>query len=210
MQVESVTFNGIVFRRYPNSRRLEDRRYFKPNGKFILDGVESLHRELWKAHNGPIPDGFDVHHLDENADNNAPSNLGILSRSEHHSLHGRKKTPARIAAWRRAQSAAALWHGSAAGLEWHAENARKCFALREYREYACDHCGKPYRTRDVGGHRFCSNACKSAARRKSGVDSISRDCAVCGKPFTVGKYLPIRTCGRPCGAVLRAGSRAAH
>lgn len=48
---------------------------------------ETLHRETWKQERGPIPDGYDVHHKDENPDNNYIENLECLSKSDHTRLY---------------------------------------------------------------------------------------------------------------------------
>lgn len=49
---------------------------------------EYLHREVWRVEKGPIPEGYEVHHRDEDKANNAPGNLQLLTGSEHGSLHG--------------------------------------------------------------------------------------------------------------------------
>lgn len=46
-----------------------------------------MHRDVWEFHNGKIPDGFDVHHIDENKSNNAIENLECLSKAEHTRLY---------------------------------------------------------------------------------------------------------------------------
>lgn len=46
-----------------------------------------LHQEVWKAINGPIPDGFDVHHRDDDKTNNDISNLACLPKAEHTRLY---------------------------------------------------------------------------------------------------------------------------
>lgn len=46
-----------------------------------------LHRHMWEAANGPIPDGYDIHHLDENKTHNALSNFECLPKSEHTRLY---------------------------------------------------------------------------------------------------------------------------
>lgn len=53
-------------------------------------GGERAHRVVWKRHFGPIPEGYHVHHIDENGLNNDISNLVALPESEHHALHGRR------------------------------------------------------------------------------------------------------------------------
>lgn len=47
-----------------------------------------LHRDVWEAHNGPIPPGYEIHHRDENKQHNAIENLQMLTASEHGKLHG--------------------------------------------------------------------------------------------------------------------------
>lgn len=46
-----------------------------------------LHRHMWEAANGPIPDGWDIHHIDENKTNNTLSNFESLPKSEHTRLY---------------------------------------------------------------------------------------------------------------------------
>lgn len=46
-----------------------------------------MHRDVWEHHNGPIPDGFDIHHVDHDRANNDLSNLVCLSKDEHTRLH---------------------------------------------------------------------------------------------------------------------------
>lgn len=46
------------------------------------------HRYQWvKAHMRKIPNGFDVHHIDGNRDNNNPENLHLIDESTHARLH---------------------------------------------------------------------------------------------------------------------------
>ena len=44
---------------------------------------EYLHRVMWIASNGPIPDGFDIHHRDHDRTNNVLSNFECLEKAEH-------------------------------------------------------------------------------------------------------------------------------
>jgi hypothetical protein len=62
----------------------------RSNGYFAatLDARRYLHRDVWEFHFGPIPKGFDVHHIDEDKTNNDPSNLALHDRAEHGRRHG--------------------------------------------------------------------------------------------------------------------------
>jgi len=42
-----------------------------------------LHRDVWCFHNGQIPDGYDIHHIDEDRENNIIDNLECLPKAEH-------------------------------------------------------------------------------------------------------------------------------
>jgi NADH:ubiquinone oxidoreductase subunit len=52
--------------------------YGRTRGKRTL-----LHRDVWEASNGPIPSGWDIHHIDNDKTNNAVENLECLPKSEH-------------------------------------------------------------------------------------------------------------------------------
>ena len=51
------------------------------------DGYILEHILVWENANGPVPDGFEIHHVDGNKTNNALENLTILPKAEHSSLH---------------------------------------------------------------------------------------------------------------------------
>lgn len=46
-----------------------------------------LHRRIWEDANGPIPDGYDIHHRDENKTNNSLENFECLPKAEHTRLY---------------------------------------------------------------------------------------------------------------------------
>lgn len=82
-----VVFNGITFRRYPMSKRLQLRNYYYPHAGHIKKGVGALHREVWKHNRGPIPEGMHVHHKDRNTLNNSIENLEVVDFATHRRLH---------------------------------------------------------------------------------------------------------------------------
>ena len=55
----------------------------------IWNGGDPLleHRVVYEKHHGPIPEGFHVHHRDENPRNNDPGNLELLSPGDHKKIH---------------------------------------------------------------------------------------------------------------------------
>lgn len=55
-----------------------------------------LHRFIWEQHNGSIPDGYIVHHIDHDKSNNEINNLCLVEWGKHttHHMTGRKFTGA--------------------------------------------------------------------------------------------------------------------
>ena len=51
-----------------------------------------VHRGCWEAHHGAVPNGFVVHHDDEDRLNNAIENLACMTNAEHLRLHAVKDT----------------------------------------------------------------------------------------------------------------------
>jgi len=49
-----------------------------------------LHKAIWEEKNGKVPDGFLVHHIDDDKLNNEISNLELMSSQKHCELHNQK------------------------------------------------------------------------------------------------------------------------
>lgn len=165
----------------------------KENGK-----RQRLHRYIWEYYNGEIPKGYDIHHKDHNKDNNELDNLELITRSQHSKLHCQElteeqKQKRKDNLEKKARPKAIEWHKSEKAKTWHKEQYKRSLGALEPRKYICDYCGKEYMARP-GTHRFCSGACGSAWRRKSGLDDIQRKCIICGKEFTINKYSKTQKC----------------
>lgn len=164
-----------------------------------------LHRYVWIKHNGEIHEGMHIHHIDCNKTNNDISNLRMMTPSDHHSLHSKMNSDiCTDNLIKYAVPASKEWHASKEGSEWHKQHgfevAAKTFAEKET-TLICQNCGKEFQAYNVCSNRnkFCSNRCKSAWRRKSGVDNVVRICEYCGKEFTVNKYSKSKFCSKSCG-----------
>jgi hypothetical protein len=101
------------------------------------------------------------------------------------------------------------WHRGEFGRRWHSQHAKEIMdeQKKQVISLKCKHCGRSFLTLAMTKSRakFCSNACKSAFRRKSGCDDIVKVCSVCQKPYLSDKYAHNRTCSRKCAAALRFG-----
>lgn len=212
-RVETIVFNGIKYRRYPDSDLQASRRYYTAGIADRKRGYSYLHRDIWAYHHGPIPEGHHIHHVDHDPLNNDISNLECIPAAEHFRHHAdQPRSEAQIAHHERNLpnfiEKAREWHKSPEGHAHHVENGKRVWELAEYRESECDQCGGTYTTRQLQRtDRFCSNACKSAWRRDSGIDDVDRDCAACGDTFRVNKYSKTKTCSRVCGGIIRRKRR---
>lgn len=172
-----------------------------------------LHKYVWTMERGEIPAGCQIHHKDENKYNNDIDNLECLSEHDHLSYHSMKYAKERRddldRALGSAREAAKAWHKSAAGHEWHLQHYNKVkAALHKERSFVCEVCGKPFKSIKASS-RFCSNNCRAAYRRASGVDDIPATCPICGKSFMTNKYSSAKTCSSMCrGAMIRKARQA--
>ena len=200
VETDTIEYNGIEFRRYPKSNNLADRRYYRPSGSHIKDGGEALHREVWKNHNGKIPDGCHIHHIDGDPTNNDIENLECVTPEQHANRHPENNlTPEDV---RKGIEAAKEWHRSERGREWHAEHWEESLGklFNEPDTKECEQCGDKF---EYYTHaKFCSNACKAKHRRESGVDDEKRVCEACRQTFVVNKYKDTKTCSRACAGAL--------
>lgn len=157
-----------------------------------------MHVYVWEYYNGLVPDGYHIHHIDGDKSNNTIENLQLLSATEHEKLHGGMWDDERRE-WARkniekASAKAKKWHGSEAGHEWHKKHYEKMKEkLHQVHQFNCLVCGKEFQSTQTSA-KFCCNNCKSAYRRKIGVDNITKICSLCGGEYSANKYQKTKYC----------------
>lgn len=198
LEFKQVEVDGIKFTR--------DRRTgYYLSSKNINGKRKRLHVYVWEKNNGPVPKGCHVHHLDENKDNNSIENLKLLSASDHEYFHGKERLK-KNKEWnakfqQEGQKHAKEWHKSKEGHEWHKKQYQltKNKLQKKYKKI-CICCGKEF----LGSYKakYCSNNCKSKARRATHKDDEERICIICGKSFKTNKYSKAKTCSKECRVKL--------
>lgn len=186
--------------KYENGYAIVDNLKFKKDTKsgyylstYINGKRYRLHRYLYEKYKGDIPKGCEVHHIDHNKDNNDLNNLILLTKKEHKILHGRELTEKQREFYRKnlnenVRPKAIKWHKSEEAKEWHREQYKKTLGNRKPQKFKCKYCGIEYESMNNGINSFCSNKCKSAWRRESGIDNEPRKCIICGEEFICNKY----------------------
>lgn len=161
--LEPITqfFRGALYRVWPSDR------YFSKGGS-------RLHRDVWSAAFGPIPSGCHIHHRDGNVANNNIENLECIEPKEHwaierkaNSVHKESKISDA------ARNAAAQWHKSPEGREWHKRHAERSQSWTKWKREPrqCLHCKVEFLAlvRKSGNSQvYCGQNCKVAAYRERG------------------------------------------
>lgn len=200
---DQVIYNGQTFYR---------------SGRYYIDGDRrALHRQVWEDHNGPIPPGWHIHHIDEDRDNNDPENLMALPGPEHVRRHllGRYQDPetrARVSAQLASvREEAAAWHRSPEGRAWHSQHGTQMWTpegrARLAKTKVCEVCGATF-TAYHQDARMCSRACyQRAAKAEGRYVTLERTCTFCSAQYLTNRHSPAETCSRACGARLREARR---
>ena len=154
----------------PTIQEFDGLRYYLCGRYFQRKGVR-LHRKVWEKNNGPIPDGYHVHHKNEDRTNNAPSNLELLPSPEHlGGRHGEASAERGRESIGKANDAASVWHGTDEGRRWHSEHYERHLRskLAEWVDVVCHECGAIWQTRFANSSyaKFCSGACKARDLRR--------------------------------------------
>lgn len=199
--METAFFGGYKFHKDKKSG------YFLATKPTYRGKRERLHVFVWRYFYGPPAARQHIHHKDEDKNHNDIGNLICVSGRAHTRYHILKyavnhqdELAENLAL--RARPKASEWHKSEAGRQWHRERGLPA-SVYEKVEKVCEFCHEKYWTVDHGNSRFCSNKCKAAARRESGVDNETRICSVCGKSFSANKYANKRFCSAECRAAFR-------
>src|SRR3990167_10853669 len=115
---ETIYFNGIPYRRYPDSQKRSERLYFRRSAYKKFGGKTGyLHREVWEFHRGSIPEGYTVHHKNGYNDNSIES-LELVTGKEHAKRHNWGKYEGHEAFLESIRPLTKEWHSSDAGRKW--------------------------------------------------------------------------------------------
>lgn len=161
----AVVFNGITFRRYPSAKQWSHRVYYTPHAGHRRNGVGALHQEIWKQHYGEIPQGCIIHHRNENPFDNSIGNLECVTKTEHNQRHkkgraDRAQTSIGKSSLDKARAAAAVWHKSPEGIEWHKKHGKASWSKRQKQSATCALCGKEFFTFIPERAKFCGWRCR--------------------------------------------------
>ena len=190
-------FDGVVY-------RTDKKKHYRVNC--------SLHRAVYSYYYGEIPIGYDIHHIDWNTENNDISNLQLVTKQEHASIHHANISYAKPLTEKFCKACGkkidALNNGRNKFCSDYCRTRYNYVASFENR--TCAICGKEFRCSRHSQTLTCSVICstKLQAQNHTPVSKIEeRVCEICGKNFTVNKNKKTVTCSKSCSTKLQWSRR---
>lgn len=204
-----VMFNGEKFRK--------DKR----NGYYWTVNVprKSLHLSVFEFHGGKRLNGYELHHVDFNKENNDVLNIISIPIAEHKKIHTEQRKEKYGNSWnaeniKKAHVGRDAWHKTESYKQWlkdtslqRSEWGRKSNENKIKIDIKCEYCGKIFKGRPERIRNICSNRCWQVDRRKKGVNNVEKNCIICNKIFTSDKYQKIQTCSGHCRSILSYSNR---
>ena len=138
--------------------------YLYPGERYFTKGSKYLHRVIWEFHNGPIPEGRQIHHKNSDPVDNRIENLNLISSSLHQRFETARRVEADPVAFQERMSHARKFVPKM-DPESRAKNAKKGWnGVRRYLKN-CSVCGKIYQTPFPERSKYCHQNCKAKALR---------------------------------------------
>ncbi|MBR4384122.1 MAG: HNH endonuclease [Selenomonadaceae bacterium] len=151
----------------------------------------SIQQSVWRYYNGDIPEGYDIHHIDENKDENNITNFQLLTRAEHSKTHRENfQMPPRKAETFQCEICGRYFESVSCGRNRYCSVHCRNIAVKNAEHYketrTCVVCGKPFSISKFSDTTCCSYSCAQKlgwAHRKENQPPKKRVCAYCGKEF---------------------------
>lgn len=146
---EHQKFDGIIYRKQKGNCR----------GHYVYGN--SLHRVVYQYYHGAIPADYDIHHVNENKDDNNADNLICLSRSKHRRLHGGKTLKDKpLRHMNKICKACGSPFMGKSNREYCSVDCRYAhWRSKQYEDAVCSVCGKTYKRFKYNRGDVCSTAC---------------------------------------------------
>ena len=164
----------------------------------------SLHRAIYSYYHGEIPEDYEIHHIDENKDNNDISNLQLLTKSEHRRLHNLTRPLLKC----QCVNCGKIFDNKDARNRLYCSPA--CY-IEYYRKThpdkrICEWCGKEFTvSQDQKDIQCCSHSCAAYLwHSKKTSDRPAKYCEWCGKELPKDRhYSERRFCSNSCASYYR-------
>lgn len=179
--------------------------YKQQNGYWANMMPIHAHRWVWINHNGAIPKGMDIHHIDGDKSNNEIENLKMLSRAEHIKEHWKneKEIDKRLAQLDGVRPSE--WLKSDEGRKFISDQGKEIWKKREPHIIICQGCG--IKKEFIRWAKFCSKNCYMKWCWRNKFNFIESKCPVCDKYFKCPKSKSNQCCSHECGMINKKNKR---
>lgn len=162
-----------------------------------------IHREVWRYYFGEIPEGYEIHHVDEDKANNAISNLQCLSKADHNRIHLSRLRKTAKQTEHVCEYCGKIYLQDNFGIRKFCtvECAQKAQAENRVIEKTCEVCGAIFQTND-SRVKCCSVSCGNKLGHSLRGTSKEKTCPICGKIFTPQRARQ-QCCSKTCGYKFR-------
>lgn len=194
-------FNGVTYRK--NKRGWYQTPY------------STIHRDVWTFHNGAIPAGKEIHHIDGDKANNQIENLQCVTRAEHIRLHHPHKV----------YECVCKFCGKTFTAKTERKRCDECLTEMKRRSELkkaaaqipkppkpprtriCVVCGKEFKLKPTQSMNHGKKTCSKECSRKLRFILDDRICPICGNSFHP-KHAKQRYCSPRCGQLAKGGAQA--
>lgn len=160
---------------------------YAPNkyGRYI-SAPKYLNREIFAYYYGEIPEGYEIHHKNENKTDNDISNLQMLTKSEHMFLHSQNKA---VLTEFTCKECGKIFYANKTVKNYFCSPKCRSAWRRHNRiddiEKPCSYCGKIFTSNKYDNSDYCSSACANRAKSNHKVlhKKTFFKCQVCGKIY---------------------------
>lgn len=108
--------------------------------------------------------------------------------------------------FRLARIKAAAYFRTEEGRKQRKEQAIKIQSSRPVIQKICEFCNQTFSSKCLKEQKYCSKKCKSAYRRKHGLDNITGHCAICNNQFSYNKFSGNIFCSSQCRLINKSSS----
>ena len=209
-RVETVVYKGITFRRYPNSPNWADKSYYHPDRRMLPQALKLSILRYGKMLT-------DLYQMDVRSTTRTVTLPTMLSKiwnvSHQRSMQSTMLRTSVKSVWKscvneltmpglplvRGTSQKLVGNGTRNWARWlgrtpSISQGSVTIARKNFKQLLL-----------AMKSSTATNNCKSAARRKSGIDNETRTCGQCGKEFVCNKYARKQHCNSICAQRHRRG-----
>lgn len=172
--------------------------YGRDKNGYYRSRIGQLHVNVWKYHNGEIPKGWDVHHLDHNPANNQLDNLQCMPHGEHKKLHAARAIKVEATC---IICGTTFLTRSDYPAKTCSPSCRSKYRYKQKIERICVICNSVFTISKTSPRKTCCLKCERILQKRTRAEKMNLvecQCAQCCKTFYTDATNPSHFCSKNC------------